>query len=83
MTIENELYVGVIHGFGVPNEHTSLRFRYAITRKTTPSMLMVAGSAATEQEAANRVQQYLRKFAEHDASKGATSGTWVNGSAIA
>ncbi|MGC2198164.1 MAG: hypothetical protein WA628_26065 [Terriglobales bacterium] len=69
MTIENEFYVGVINGFRVANRHEAIRFHYAITRKAPPSMLMVAGSAATEKEATDRVQDYLRRFAQHDPGK--------------
>lgn len=75
MTIENEPYVGVIDGFRVPNRHEAIRFHYAITRKAPPSILMMAGSAATEKEASDRVQEYLRRFAQHDATKKSERGS--------
>jgi len=83
MTIETESYVGVIKGSRAPNRHEASRFHYMITRKTLPSMLMVAGSAATEKEATARVQQYLRQFADHDAGRRVTEHIVVSGSAAA
>ncbi len=72
MTIENDHYVGVIQAFRPPNRHEGFRFHYAITRKTLPTMLMVAGSTTSEQEAKDRVRQYLDKFAERDTEKTST-----------
>ena len=83
MTIENEAYVGVMDGFRVPNRHEVIRFYYAITRKTPPSMLLVAGSAATEKEASDREQEYLQRFAQHDATKKISADRGVNNTAAA
>jgi hypothetical protein len=53
----------------------------SITRKTPPPMLMVAGSATSEQEAGDRVRPYVQRFAEHDAKKTSTGRTYCGGSA--
>jgi hypothetical protein len=76
MTIETGWFVGVISGSRAPNRHEASRFHYAITRKAPPSMLLVAGFAATEKEAVDRVQEYLLKFGTPNAvGKIADTGT--------
>ena len=67
MRFENQSYIGVIDVFRVPNRHNSQRFRYVITRKAPAPTLMVAGTAATKEEASELVQGYLRRFEERDA----------------
>jgi hypothetical protein len=69
MIIENEAYVGVIDRFRGTNRRGSFQFRYAITRKRSPLMLMIAGFAGTEKEATNRVEDYLHSFGENDARR--------------
>ena len=66
MRIENQSYIGVIDMLRVPNRHNSQRFPYVITRKMPASTLMVAGTAATQEEASELVQGYLRRFEERD-----------------
>jgi hypothetical protein len=69
MIIENESYVGVIDRFRAANRRGSFQFRYAITRKRSPLMLMISGFAGTEKEATSRVEEYLHSFVERDARR--------------
>jgi hypothetical protein len=69
MIIENDWYVGVIDRLRISNTHVSSRFRYVITRKRAPLMLMIAGFAGTEKEAAPRVQAYFYAFVANDVRK--------------
>lgn len=69
MKIENDGYVVMISAFRVPNRHATTRFRYTITRKSKSPMLMIAGSAASEKEAAELAENHLHHFAEQDACR--------------
>lgn len=66
MRIEQKPYVAEICPERVPNKHDVIRLRYTILKDVPAHPLLIAGFAATWEEARERVRLYLMRFAEKD-----------------
>jgi hypothetical protein len=72
MRIEQKPYVAEICPERVPNRHELIRLRYTILKDSCAQPLLIAGFAATWEEARERVRLYLMQFAERDRQESAT-----------